>query len=76
MTDYRAAALTRADRAMLDYASKLTLRPGEVTRDDVERLRAAGFDDAAIHHVAQITALFAYYNRVVDGLGGAAEPEW
>ncbi len=61
---------------MLDYAVKLTLQPAAVTREDLDELRAAGFDDAAIHHIVQITALFAYYNRVVDGLGGEAEPEW
>ena len=68
-TDYRAARLSPADRAMLDYVVKLTRTPSEITRDDVSRLREAGFDDGAIFDIAQITSLFAYYNRVADGLG-------
>jgi alkylhydroperoxidase family enzyme len=32
-------------------------------------LRAHGFDDAAISHAVQVIALFAYYNRIADGLG-------
>jgi uncharacterized peroxidase-related enzyme len=75
-TDYRKAPLNNADRAMLDYVVKLTLRPAEMTRDDVRRLRGHGFDDTAIYDIAQITALFAYYNRLADGLGIEDEPEW
>jgi uncharacterized peroxidase-related enzyme len=76
MTDYTAAALTPADRAMLDYVVTLTLTPAAVTSEDVTRLREAGFDDETIHHIVQVTALFAYYNRMIDGLGGEHEPEW
>lgn len=36
---------------------------------DVVALREAGLDDTAIHDVAQVTALFNYYNRLADGLG-------
>lgn len=74
--DYRTAGLGPADRAMLDYAVKLTTTPPAMTEADIQALRDHGFDDEAIHHVAQITALFAYYNRLADGLGVDDEPEW
>ena len=61
---------------MLDYAVKLTMTPSKITRDDVERLREQGFDDVAIHDIAQITALFNYFDRLADGLGIDPEPEW
>jgi uncharacterized peroxidase-related enzyme len=71
--DYRqappAAALSEADRAMLDFAVKLTREPRSTTRDDIEALRATGFGDTAIHDIVQITGFFAYYNRLADGLG-------
>ncbi len=54
---------------MLDFAVKLTRAPRSMTRQDVEILRAAGFDDTGIHDIVQITGLFAYYNRLADGLG-------
>jgi len=72
--DYREATLTAADRAMLDFAVKLARGPESMRRDDVEHLRAAGFDDVAIHDVVQVTALFSYYNRLADGLGIDPEP--
>lgn len=61
--------LCGADRAMLDYALKLTHTPGEMTAGDVEGLRAAGFDDRAVHDICAITAYFAFVNRIADGLG-------
>ena len=67
--DYTQAELTDAERAMLDYAVKLTKTPGEMNVADVERLRTVGFDDAAIHAIAQVTAYFNYINRIADGLG-------
>jgi uncharacterized peroxidase-related enzyme len=67
--DYRQGPLTEADRAMLDFAVKLTRSPKSMTREDVEALRAAGFSDTAIHDIVQITGFFAYYNRLAEGLG-------
>jgi uncharacterized peroxidase-related enzyme len=61
---------------MLDFAVALTTAPGSMTRAHVETLRAAGFDDRSISQIVQITALFAYYNRIADGLGIEDEPEW
>ena len=71
--DYRAAELVPADRAMLDYAAKLTLTPARMTRVDVESLRSHGFDDVAILQINLIASFFAYVNRVADGLGVGRE---
>ena len=67
------APLGTADRAMLDYAAKLTRTPAGVTRADVETLRQNGFDDRAILDIVQIVAYFAFANRLTDGLGVALE---
>ncbi len=75
-TDYRHARLDRVDRAILDYACKLTLTPGEMTEADIQALREVGLDDPTIHDVVQVTALFNYYDRLADGLGIDPEPEF
>ena len=67
--DYTQAALSPADRAMLDYAAKLTDGAYRVTPADLERLRAEGFDDVAILQINLIASWFNYINRVADGLG-------
>ena len=54
---------------MLDYAVKLTVTPWAMERGDVDRLHKHGFDDCDVLDINQITAYFAYVNRVADGLG-------
>jgi len=61
---------------MLAYAVKLTRTPWEMTRDDVEALRRAGWTDAAILDVNQVTGYYAFVNRLADGLGVELEGFW
>ena len=72
-TDWRQAELSHADRSLCVFAEKLTKTPGDMEGSDVERLRAAGFDDRAIHDATQVVAYFNYINRIADGLGTDAE---
>lgn len=72
--DYRLAALNNADRAMLDYVVKLTREPWAMNSGDVVALRAADFDDRAIHDICAIAAYYAFVNRIADGLGVLLEP--
>ena len=58
---------------MLTYAVKLTQAPGEMTAADVEALRAVGFSDRDVLDIVEVTAYYAYANRIVDGLG--VDPE-
>jgi uncharacterized peroxidase-related enzyme len=67
--DYTKANLSEQDRAMLDYAAKLTLNAAQVAPADLDRLRAAGFDDRGILQINLIASWFNYINRVADGLG-------
>ena len=57
------------DLAGLQYAEKLTTNPSSVTKEDIENMRSAGFDDGQILEINQVTAYFAYANRMVLGLG-------
>ena len=75
-TDYRQAALDPRPRAMLDYVVKLTREPWAMGPADVEVLRAVGFTDAEILDMAQVTAYYAFVNRITDGLGVALESFW
>ncbi len=67
--DYSSAPLAPADRAMLDYATKLTRTPGAMCESDVQALRAVGFSDADILDIAQVVGYFNYSNRIANGLG-------
>jgi uncharacterized peroxidase-related enzyme len=71
--DWRSAPLTGADKALCEYAAKLTRTPSEMTPADLDHLRNQGFDDRAIHDATQVISYFNYINRVADALG--VEPE-
>jgi uncharacterized peroxidase-related enzyme len=58
---------------MLEYATKLTLLPSKVTSRDVDQLRRAGFSDRDVLDIAEVTAYYAYANRIADGLGVPVE---
>jgi|TARA_Y100001949_G_scaffold55447_1_gene46589 uncharacterized peroxidase-related enzyme len=75
-TNYRAADLSKADRAMLDYATLLTREPGAVRKVDIDRLQGAGFSDRAILDINLVTGYFAFVNRLADGLGVPLEEFW
>ena len=72
--DWRTVPVSEADRAMLAYATRLTTEPWSISAEDVEALRRAGFSDAAILDICQITGYFAFVNRLADGLGVELEP--
>lgn len=62
--DYRTADITPRQRAMLDFAVKLGVRPGQVEDDDLASLRQHGFSEDDIWDIGAITALFALSNRM------------
>ena len=55
--------------ALLEYAAKLTLEPGEMSKPDVDHLKASGLDDGEILEANQIICYFNYVNRSLNGLG-------
>lgn len=61
---------------MLSYVLKLTTEPHAVTPEDLDDLRAHGFDDTAILDICQVTSYYNYVNRLADGLGVELEPSW
>ncbi len=57
------------DLAGLEYAEKLTTNAATVSKEDIESMRNAGLDDGQILEINQVSAYFAYANRMVLGLG-------
>lgn len=72
--DYREANLPARDRVLLDYAVALTCEPAERKREDIERVREYGFDDAGVVKATEIAAWYNLLNRIVCALGVSLEP--
>ncbi len=64
--NYRAARLSKRERAMLDFAVKLTAEPWLIEEQDREALRRAGFSDRDIWDIAAVAGFFAMSNRVAS----------
>jgi uncharacterized peroxidase-related enzyme len=64
--NYRAARLDKRQRAMLDFAVKLTAEPWSVEEADREGLRRAGFSDRDIWDISAIVGFFNMSNRVAS----------
>ncbi len=67
--NYRHVELGSQDRVMLDFAVKLTRMPEACEEGDVARLREAGFSDADILHIVEVTAIFNYNVRLATATG-------
>ena len=54
---------------MLDYAKLITETASQSSREDVQRLREAGWTDDQISEAVYVIAMFAFFNRVADAFG-------
>jgi uncharacterized peroxidase-related enzyme len=64
--NYRVARLNKRQRAMLDFAVKLTALPWSVEEGDRERLRRVGFTDRDIWDISAVAGFFNMSNRVAS----------
>ena len=74
--NYRKADITPRQRAMLDFAMKVSQRSHEIEDRDFELLHAHGFDDEDIWDIAAITAFFGLSNRMDSFSGMQPNPEF
>lgn len=65
-TNYRQADITERERAILDYAMKVSQRSSEVTESDRQAAREVGLSDEALWDIASISAFFAMSNRLAS----------
>jgi uncharacterized peroxidase-related enzyme len=64
--NFRAARLPKRQRAMLDFAVKLSEAPWMVEEEDRAALRKAGFTDRDIWDIAAVAGFFSMSNRVAS----------
>lgn len=66
--NYRAAELAPKQRAMLDFAAKLTETPAKITEADRRALRDAGWADADIWDIGATASFFNMSNRMASAI--------
>ena len=74
--NWRMADLDAKQTAMLTFAEKVTKASAEVTEDDRQVLRDAGFSDRDIWDIASVVGFFSMSNRVASATGMQPNPEY
>ena len=68
-TNYRKADITPRQKAMLDFAMKVSADAQRISEDDFTALAPHGFSDDDIWDIAAISAFFALSNRLANFTG-------
>lgn len=74
--NYRVADLLPRQRAMLDFAAKLTEHPAEIIEADRQALRDFGFSDHGIWDIVATASYYAMSNRMAIGVEMQPNPEY
>ncbi len=74
--NWRAAALTERQRAMLRFTEKVTEASARIEETDRQALRDAGFGDRDIWDIASVAGFFAMSNRVASATGMQPNAEY
>jgi len=67
--NYRKADITPRQKAMLEFALKVSLRSAEIVEADFSALKPHGFSDEDIWDIGAIAAFFALSNRMANLIG-------
>lgn len=74
--NYRHADITPRQRAMLDFAVKVTKASSEIVEEDRQALRDAGFSNRGVWDVAEVAAFFNMSNRVSSAIAMKPNAEY
>ena len=76
LANYKQADLDPRDRAMLDFAVKMTRHSEECQPSDIAQLRDVGYADEDIVHIAELTAIFNYNRVLANAMGLVPNAEY
>lgn len=74
--NYRVADLSARQRAMLDFATKITEASARIEESDRNSLRAVGFAERDIWDIASVAAFFNMTNRIASATGMQPNPDY
>jgi uncharacterized peroxidase-related enzyme len=74
--DHRRADLPPRQRAMLDFAVKVTKEPLACEESDLDELRSHGFSDEDVWDIIEVAAMFNFTNRMAMAIGQMPNREY
>ena len=76
LQNYRHARLDQRERAMLDFAVKVTEEAYRCAEADLADLMAAGWSEEDVMDIVEVTAMFNLTNRMANALGWMPNAEY
>lgn len=69
MNDYESSPLSEAEKVLFRFLDKVNHDSPQITAEDMDPLRQAGWTDEQIYYAITVCALFNFYNRWIDATG-------
>jgi alkylhydroperoxidase family enzyme len=69
LDDYRTAPIDDREKALFAFIDKMNAQSNLVRRDDLDRVKAAGWSEEALYDAITVCALFKFYNAWIDATG-------
>jgi alkylhydroperoxidase family enzyme len=69
LEDYRTAPIDDREKALFAFIERMNAQSNLVRREDVDRVKAAGWSEEAIYDAITVCALFKFYNAWIDATG-------
>ena len=69
LEDYRTAPIDDREKALFAFIEKMNAQSNRIRREDVERVKCAGWSESAIYDAITVCALFKFYNAWIDATG-------
>jgi alkylhydroperoxidase family enzyme len=69
LADFRTARIDDKEKALFAFIEKMNAQSNLIRRDDIDRVKAAGWSEEAIYDAISVCALFKFYNAWIDATG-------
>ena len=69
LEDYRTAPIDDREKALFGFIEKMNEQSNQIRRDDIDRLKQAGWTEEAIYDAITVCALFRFYNAWIGATG-------
>lgn len=74
--NHKEADISERERAMLDFAMKVSIDSASINKDDFDTLKSHGFSEEDIWDIASITAFYNLSNRMMNFLAVHPDEEF
>ena len=69
LADYRTAPIDDREKALFAFIEKMNAQSNLIRREDIDRLKAAGWSEEAMYDAITVCSLFKFYNAWIDASG-------